>query len=528
MMGKTCSRVLAAFRAQKRMLLLGAIGAVLIIAFGLSEDWRLGIPPSFVMVWAGLLCGSGPVGRVHFANEFLLSRAVYRHEVFSASALVAFVNAILIASAMLVFPTWTTSRGSYLMLDVHPPALALTSWILIFAITWSVTVLLQVKTDQHVLVWAVALGVVLFSCNLVSMRMMRLSYTGKIPLVPTATASAAIVIALSAIAFISARWAFVTYCYTDPGAWTFRRGRATRMSATSCVHNERVAKGAAKPRFTIAAAGKYPATARYLRPLMWLQIMSLVRNPFYWCFAIVTAFSVALSVFYGTGSIAAVGGLCPYCIVISGFLSGVHSRHGRPTDHLFTLPLSRRLWLRIKVATGLLLLVLLIITFAVGSSLTSLSDSEDVSLLLPHGAAEVLQAHQSDETFHWTHVPSAGLLLVPKSAYGFYTLPSGRPARVLGLTCLIIVSYLIAWLLVAPEMMRGRLRNASGIKEHLSESVPIVVLMFFWFSYLGLLDGWTYALAYKHPVVLLVTTTAICAVLLRLAERQFVNLEVSA
>jgi len=498
------------------MLMLGATAAVLIIAFGFSEDRRIGIPPSFVMIWAGLLCASVPVGRVHYANEFLLSRAVYRREVFSASALIAFVNAILIASAMLVFPTWTTSRGSYLMLDVQPPALAVTSWILIFAISWSVIVLLQVKTDQHRLVWAVAYGVVMFSCNLVFMRMMWLRLTGDIPLQPSATTSAAIVIALSAIAFILARWAFVTYCYTDPGAWTYRRGRMSPSPSE-------------RRRYTAGVPDRlHPVTTRYVRPLMWLQIMSLVRNPFYWCFAIVTAFFVAHSMFYGKVFIPAVGGAYLYYVVFSEFWSDVRSRPGSPTEHLFTLALSRRLWLRIKFATGLLLLVLLIIIFAVGSSLTSLSDSEDVSLLLPHGAAEVLQAHQSDETFDWRDGLSAGLLLVPKRTYAFYTLPSGRPARVLGLTCLVIVLYLITWLAGAPYMMCGRVRNAPWKRESFSRSVPILVLWILLCSYLGLLDAWTYALAYTHPVVLLVTTTAICAVLLRLAERQFVNLDVAA
>jgi hypothetical protein len=518
MMGKTCSRVLAAFRAQKRMLLLGAIGAVLIIAFGLSEDWRLGIPPSFVMVWAGLLCGSGPVGRVHFANEFLLSRAVYRHEVFSASALVAFVNAILIASAMLVFPTWTASRGSYLMLDVHPPALALTSWILIFAISWSVIVLLQVKMDYHEYLDSAVVVFGTMCCVIAGGLATAFKDVGVLDLEASATGSVVIFLILSAIAFKMVKWAFDTYCYTDPGAWTVSGGRATPLPPRRLAQDVQRPKHAAGTRASILPAKSRPDKVRYLKPLIWLEFSHWARQPALWfwamwlvaSFTILTQFSILFVV----------------CFILQfQFIPDPSPyKHPFPREFVFSIALPKHLHFRTKTASFILL-----IGFVAGfAALLSWVSQSESTLLLTNRAAETIGAEPSAEGLDWDDRMLGGFLLVPRSLYGNYTVSGPSITSGVANGCLAVLYYSLAWLLWGPFVMSQRFKRQARIRKQRGFirngwGLYVMIVAFLFFG--GPLVAWAFVLAYTHPLCLILGTAAVCLLLLRLAERQFVNCE---
>jgi len=211
-------------------------------------------------------------------------------------------------------------------------------------------------------------------------------------------------------------------------------------------------------------------------------------------------------------------------------------RQSSATEFLFMLAVPRRLPFRIKIASSLAILAMAIVIPVLLVLPVALSSSSEISAYLPHSAAKVAQLHKTpvDQDEEWrrslddrSHNLMSGFALVPREAYDLYTVPRGRIARLLGFGGFVLVVYLVIWLVYAPIIMRWR-KVGPGERRVRANSTLLMLLMFFCFFCAGPVDAWVFVLAYTHPLYLIGATVAICVLLLGLAERQFVNLEVGS
>jgi hypothetical protein len=215
--------------------------------------------------------------------------------------------------------------------------------------------------------------------------------------------------------------------------------------------------------------------------------------------------------------------LVPLDIRLGGYLSTQRF----PVEFVRSLPVSKRLHFRTQIGTSFPMLLVLLSACVLLAPLGSLSDT---AIALTDRAAQAVAADPMDDSDD-DHLQDFGFLLVPRGTFAERTVHAGRKAHVLTRVCLVMVAYLAAWLAFAPGIMGGGTRwreSTAKDKVRALVSLPFLIAVFALWLCGGPIVGWAFVLAYNHPVYMIFGTLSICAVLFRLAERQFVNLEVIA
>jgi len=468
----------------------------------------MGIVPAVVMACTGAICGVIVVHR--HGGEFLLTRAVPRKRLFAADMCLAVVIASLVLAA-LVFPGF-----AWLVIELglrHLTLLAVNS-LLVFIISWLLGVFLYSRRNDKTFRQAVAC-VLCAICG---------TFVGAIAavlfglLLYDAATSIISCVILCGVMIIVAKPTLAAYCQAEPGGWLPGRMRAKQTRAAGFVHAEHVTTGAARPYITVPTVGSQPGKARYLRPLLWFEVVGWTRNPLRLVTMVVFGYLIGFS---GTMTL-------PIFLVMLCLGSTVRMhrfldvRRPLPLEFHLTLALRRKLCFAVRMASGLFLLLALVALFAF---VFSLSGPQDISSPLPHRAAQAVNADHSEDILDWFDALANGFLLVPQRAYSVYDVRDGGSARVLGRTCLVVILYFLFWLSLTPSATRSKKIGLDAATSGRGLALRITFCLLCYFG-MGPVDAWVFVLACMHPLYLIGATVAICLLLLRVAEQQFVNLEV--
>jgi hypothetical protein len=254
-----------------------------------------------------------------------------------------------------------------------------------------------------------------------------------------------------------------------------------------------------------------PHRIRYLGPLTRLELRLWWRaNP--------AVFSLALFAVMPCGQGSQYFFLLAFAFLLSGLMFASSSSlvlvvDTRTSELLSVLPVRRRSRFRAKVLAGLLTIGTLLSILAV---LGWLSTEPSFNLLMSDSAAEVLNAVRYEE--RPTQAAYHLLFLFQKGSYDHYTIPGGMTANVLTRSALALIWYFLSCALSTRPFKEKKLLVLA--------QVSLFALLIAFTLWGGSVMSWVFVLAYEYPLLLTAGTLATCALLFRLAERHFVNLEV--
>ncbi len=324
----------------------------------------------------------------------------------------------------------------------------------------------------------------------------------------------------------------VSFAHMEPGVGLFT---GTRPGTMSFEKPSAAAARARLPEGTVPCI--IPAvprldTIRYVRTLLWLESMGLVRHGLRMLKLAIYLFIVVLAPMtskrLGQGIV--------YSLLVLPMLVGYEANPDAftlggppfPQQFLFALAVPRRVYFRVKIAFWTALTFGLAVPIGL---LCTLGVPEETTLPLPHRVADMVNAQLSAESLS---ALEAGVWLVPRELYANYIVLSSKAAYLLAAVCLLSVAYFFFWWLMTKSHMgkQGRLhriQNAgtSGwLVTQLSGLLPVLLLFVVAFGFSGVILSYTFAFAYTHPFYLIFATIAVCLVLEQIAEWQFLNLEI--
>jgi hypothetical protein len=443
--------------------------------------------------------------------DFVLTRAVRRREVFAAKAVLSAAVGVVVVTCALVWKDWLPCVDDEFQVD--NASLAFPYFYLVFSLCWSLCAVAMMTFGSTSVPAAVALFLVVTLGGLLGAVWIGTCDTDRV--------------SASAVAVTGFLGCFaVGLCIAAVSAFLGMESRPPQEDRSDddwpIIHPTSptlvTPTTARETRATVTGHKSRPDEVSYLLPLLRLEFRHLLTVPQMW----VAFMYLALAGLIDEARILFVIGSA---VLVSG---ATLTTNLSTYEFLLSLPVSRRLQCRAKIATGLLILTPVLIVFTLWGSLWT---GQRVTVPLPHRAAGAVNAEMAEGEFHWYHA-SPRFPGEPGDSYYYYTVPDGRLAYALARSCIVIMWYALSWmpwLAMSRRLSLGETRTREGPARGWISAVGATILVagFIAFAHWGgPVIAWAFVLAYKYPVPIVAATLAISALLLRLPERRFANLEV--
>ena len=443
--------------------------------------------------------------------DFLLTRAVRRREVFAAKAVLSAAVGLAVVTCALVWKDWLPCVDHEF--QVENASLAFPYFYLLFMLCWSLCAFAMVTFGATSLTIGIAFVPLVLLGGLFGALWIGTCDTDRV-----SAMAITLYVCVGSFAvglFIAALSAFLGM-ESGPPEEDRTEDDWPLVHLTGPAPITPTTTG--EKRATVTSHKARPDEVLYFRSLMRVEFRHLTTVP-----------QTGLALLYLVLGALMESARLSFVMVFAVLLQSATLTNLSVRELLFTLPVSRRLHFRTKTAVGFLILVPILIVFTLWGSLWT---GRSVTVPLTHRAAEAVNARVSSEESHW-YRPSPRFPGEPKETYDYYTVPDGRLAYALARSSIVIAWYALSWMGMLGMSTRSLMRQIAKRKNPPPiwiSPIGTILIIAVWmgFSYRGgPLMAWTFVIAYKYPVHIIAATVAICALLLRLPERRFANLEVA-
>jgi len=510
---------LLAFARQERSWYLELLAVAAMVGMANTPGLAIAFVTTFLMRGPDI---SGAPGIRSRLTEFILSRAVYRHELFVAHVLPLILAAPVIALAALAPPYWFPRSVTSLPFSTPVPnlAVALAYFSLLFMACAFLAIVDAVTDagDTPRLTFSgsafvsLALGLGANGLWTFALRYCSLLILGAIALL------IALTIALGCHTLLE-------YVRMEPGV-SSKPATPSTWEEPEELHlpESKGVQSAAKTTASIVAGVTELHRVRYTRPLLWLELRAMRYGSFSLIFALLFCALLGHDIARGHAF------LLLTAFLFTGLIFQDRGPYPFPAELLLTLPVPRQLLFRTKTLSNLVITSALIAAF---TALFSIKAPTQLPIALMHAHAKLLPATLAPQTeLHGrSDRENAGMLAVPKRTYGNYVVSNSTTAYLAAAGCMLVLCYLWIWWLFrfgqAPFSGREQPTRAAHPKPHnLARSLPCLVALVGIPCCGGAIFSLIFVLTYRSPASVIAATAILCATLLWMAERRFANLEI--